>query len=148
MKNDYLRVFKALSDAKRLRVLELLLDGEKCACILLEDLNISQPTLSHHMKILCNSGIVTGRPVGKWVYYSINDSGCEYAKELLTHLVESKAERQKSLIGQLPGGIAFPFRRGLRALFMPRVLRWLNLLENGGKIMPGDDTGCQCQYTR
>jgi ArsR family transcriptional regulator len=148
MKNDYLRVFKALSDAKRLRVLELLLDGEKCACILLEDLNISQPTLSHHMKILCNSGIVTGRPVGKWVYYSINDAGCEYAKGLLSQLVESKAEHQKNLIGQLLGGITFPFRRGLRALFMPSILRYLNLLENGGKIMPGNDAGCQCQSAR
>jgi ArsR family transcriptional regulator len=90
MKSEYLRIFKAFSDAGRLRVLELLLDGEKCACILLDDLEISQPTLSHHMKILCDSGIVKGRPVGKWVYYSINDEGCEYAKSLLTNLTEEK----------------------------------------------------------
>jgi ArsR family transcriptional regulator len=75
---------------RRLRVLELLLDGEKCACILLEDLEISQPTLSHHMKILCESGSVKGRPVGKWIYYSINDEGCEHAKALLANLTEEK----------------------------------------------------------
>lgn len=55
------RVFKAFCDENRLQVLELLQSGEKCACVLLEDLKISQPTLSHHMKILCESGIVTGR---------------------------------------------------------------------------------------
>jgi ArsR family transcriptional regulator len=144
MKNEYLRVFRALSDEKRLRVLELLLDGEKCACVLLEDLNISQPTLSHHMKILCNSGIITSRPVGKWVYYSINESGCEYAKQLLSDLIESKAKRQKNFIGRLREGIAFPFRRAARAMFMPSVSRYLNLLENGGGRASGESACCQC----
>lgn len=89
-KNEYVRVFKAFSDENRVRVLELLQDEEKCACILLEDLNINQSTLSHHMKILCESGIVKSRPVGKWSYYSINDSGCSYARELLIRLTERK----------------------------------------------------------
>ncbi len=47
------KVFKAFCDENRLQILELLQTGEKCACVLLEDLKISQPTLSHHMKILC-----------------------------------------------------------------------------------------------
>ena len=58
MNGDYLRVFRAFSDERRLRVLELLAEGEKCACVLLEELEISQPTLSYHMKILRRSGIV------------------------------------------------------------------------------------------
>jgi ArsR family transcriptional regulator, arsenate/arsenite/antimonite-responsive transcriptional repressor len=91
-KNEYIRIFRAFSDESRIRVLELLRDGEKCACILLEDLNISQPTLSHHMKILCDSGIVKSRPVGKWSYYMINDSGCAYARELITKLTERSPE--------------------------------------------------------
>ena len=49
-------ICKALSDENRLRILQMLRSGEKCACKLLEELNISQPTLSHHMKILCDSG--------------------------------------------------------------------------------------------
>ena len=64
-------IFKALGDENRIQILKLLHSGEKCACRLLEELNISQPTLSHHMKILCDAGIVTGRKEGKWMYYSI-----------------------------------------------------------------------------
>ena len=53
-------IFKAFCDENRVRILNLLRGGEKCACRLLEELSISQPTLSHHMKILCDSGIVPG----------------------------------------------------------------------------------------
>ena len=58
-------IFKAFCDENRLQILELLRSGEKCACKLLDDLHISQPTLSHHMKILCDAGIVQGRKEGK-----------------------------------------------------------------------------------
>ena len=64
---EVIRVLKALGDEKRLRILSLLRQGERCACVLLEDLNLSQPTLSHHMKILCDANLVTGRREGKWV---------------------------------------------------------------------------------
>lgn len=82
------KVFKAFCDVNRLQILELLRSGEKCACVLLEDLNISQSTLSYHMKILCDSGVVVGRAEGKWMYYSISDAGSQYAKELLQRLTE------------------------------------------------------------
>ena len=78
------RVFKAFCDENRLQILELLRSGEKCACKLLDDLQISQPTLSHHMKILCDANLVQGRKEGKWVHYSINPAGAERAKQLLT----------------------------------------------------------------
>lgn len=77
------RVFKAFCDEKRLNILTLLQSGEKCACSLLEELDIVQSTLSHHMRILCDSGVVVARKEGKWSYYSIDEKGVERAKNLL-----------------------------------------------------------------
>lgn len=77
------RIFKALCDVNRLMILSLLQNGEKCACRLLEELHIGQSTLSHHMKILCDSGIVIGRKEGKWTHYSIYPEGVQAAKEIL-----------------------------------------------------------------
>ena len=79
-------VFKALCDENRVRILKLLTGGEKCACKLLDELSVTQPTLSHHMKILCDSGIVSGRKEGKWMYYSISEQGAKNAMELLREL--------------------------------------------------------------
>lgn len=69
--------FKALSDVNRICILQLLCGGEKCACKLLEEMQITQPTLSHHMKVLCDSGIVEGRKQGKWTHYRIAPQGIE-----------------------------------------------------------------------
>ena len=80
---QYAKVFKAFCDDNRLKVLEMLTTGEKCACILLEKLQISQPTLSHHMKILVDSGIVAARKEHKWTHYSLSELGTEQAKLLL-----------------------------------------------------------------
>ncbi len=82
------KVFKAFCDENRLMILELLQTGEKCACKLLEDLKIGQSTLSHHMKILCDSGVVTARKDGKWMHYTISQEGSSYAKELLHKITE------------------------------------------------------------
>ena len=79
-------IFKALSDENRVKILKLLCTGEKCACKILEELNITQPTLSHHMKILCDSEIVIGRKEGKWMHYSISDNGANQAKKILNVL--------------------------------------------------------------
>ena len=84
-KNDTI-IFKALCDEKRLSILELLKGGEKCACVLMEELNIARSALSYHMKILCESGIVTSRQEGKWTHYTISKSGREYAIKRLTEL--------------------------------------------------------------
>jgi len=97
LKNKYLenaRVFKAFCDENRLMILEMLQSGEKCACVLLERLDITQPTLSHHMKILVESGIVTSRKEGKWTHYSISESGSNYAAGLLCSL--TTATRNKN----------------------------------------------------
>ena len=81
------KVFKAFYDENRLQILELLRSGEKCACKLLDDLHITQSTLSHHMKLLCDAGVVQGRKEGKWVHYSIDPVGAERAVELLRNQV-------------------------------------------------------------
>lgn len=79
-------VFKAFCDENRIRILKQLLTGEKCACRLLEEINITQPTMSHHMKILCDSGIVVGRKEGKWMHYSISPEGSAAAAKYLNAL--------------------------------------------------------------
>ena len=81
-------IFKALCDENRIRILKLLQSGEKCACVLLDDLHITQPTLSHHMKILCDSDIVVGRKEGKWTYYSISPDGAAAAVVCLQELTK------------------------------------------------------------
>ena len=60
------KVFRALCDPKRLAILELLRSGEKCACVLMDRLEMGQSAVSYHMKILCESGIVASRQEGKW----------------------------------------------------------------------------------
>lgn len=80
------KIFKAFCDTNRLTILAMLQSGEKCACQLLEELQIGQPTLSHHMKILCDADIVIGRKEGKWTYYSFNLEGVSNAKNLLDEI--------------------------------------------------------------
>ena len=89
------KVFKALCDERRQRILELLHTGEKCACVLIDEMGMPQSSLSSHMKILCDSGIVTSREEGKWTHYQISKEGSEKAIELLkkiTAVSESSTE--------------------------------------------------------
>ena len=89
------KVFKALCDERRQRILELLHTGEKCACVLIDEMGMPQSSLSYHMKILCDSGIVTSREEGKWTHYQISKEGSEKAIELLkkiTAVSESSIE--------------------------------------------------------
>ncbi len=81
-------MFKAVCDENRIKILKLLQGGEKCACVLLDDLHITQPTLSHHMKILCDSEIVVGRKEGKWMYYSISPEGADRAISVFRALTD------------------------------------------------------------
>lgn len=92
-KEQIVAVFKAFSDESRVEILALLKDGELCGNDLLEKMEISQSTLSHHMKILCESGIVNGRKVGKWTYYSISEDGGAEAKVLLDQILDAKTTK-------------------------------------------------------
>lgn len=71
------KLFKALSDENRLQILAQLNAEEKCACVLLEKLAISQPTLSHHMRVLVDARLVECRKEGKWMYYSLRRGAME-----------------------------------------------------------------------
>lgn len=83
---EHAKIFKAFCDEKRLQILDLLCDGEKCACILLEQLDLGQSGLSYHMKILVESGILESRQDGKWTHYKISEKGSAYARALLKEL--------------------------------------------------------------
>ncbi|HOJ10964.1 MAG TPA: metalloregulator ArsR/SmtB family transcription factor [Clostridiales bacterium] len=83
---EHAKVFKALCDENRLRILDLLRGDEKCACVLLEQLDLGQSGLSYHMKILVESGIVESRQEGKWTHYKISEKGSTYAVALLKEL--------------------------------------------------------------
>lgn len=86
------KILKAFCDASRLKILDMLKDGEKCACKLLEEMNITQPTLSHHMRYLNDSGIIHSRKEGKWMYYSINEQGLKKAQQILHSFTAAKAD--------------------------------------------------------
>jgi len=83
---NYALVFKALGDSTRLEIVQMLSDGEKCACKLLERFEITQPTLSHHMKILCDSELVVGRKDGKWTYYSLSCDALADVQQFVSEL--------------------------------------------------------------
>jgi ArsR family transcriptional regulator, arsenate/arsenite/antimonite-responsive transcriptional repressor len=67
-------IFKALSEPSRLKIIDILSCGEKCGCDILEDFRFTQPTLSHHMKVLMDCGLVNCRKDGLWSYYSLNNA--------------------------------------------------------------------------
>ncbi len=90
------KVFKALCDEKRLRILQLLQSGEKCVCLLYDQLGLPQSTLSYHLKILCESGLVAGRQDGKWTHYRIDVKGSKRAETLLRALTAVHADESRS----------------------------------------------------
>ena len=85
------KLFKALSDPNRLIILEMLKSGENCSCKILEELHIGQSTLSHHMKILYDSGIIKCRKDGKWSYYSFDEEGCKNLKTILDEILDCES---------------------------------------------------------
>lgn len=87
---DFALIFKALGDSTRLRIVEMLSDGEMCACKILEQFEITQPTLSHHMRILCECGLVSARREGKWSYYSIDGNISVELKAYINRVISVK----------------------------------------------------------
>ena len=83
---------KALSDQNRLRIVQLLTGGEQCGCELLEQMRITQPTLSHHMKILCDSNLVNARKEGKWMHYSLSKEGLSAFRDMIGIYVRCDCE--------------------------------------------------------
>lgn len=96
---DNARVFKAFCDESRLLIIKMLRGGERCACVLLEKLDISQSTLSYHMKILCESGVVESRQEGKWTHYKISEDGSRQAMKLLSMLTTVNTDASDTACG-------------------------------------------------
>src|SRR3954447_13767704 len=81
------RAFAALGDPARLRILSLLAsaaDGEVCVCDLVDPVGRSQPTVSHHLKVLGDSGLIEGDKRGRWVWYRIVPSRLAELRRVLT----------------------------------------------------------------
>jgi DNA-binding transcriptional ArsR family regulator len=70
---EKIKIFKALADPTRLRILKLLKTRELCVCEIMIALDLTQPTASHHLKILENVGLIERRKKGKWVFYQVKN---------------------------------------------------------------------------
>lgn len=94
-REEVANICKAMSDANRLRIIEMLTSGEKCGCDLLDELQVTQPTLSHHMKVLGDCGLVSSRKDGKWHHYSINRARFAEYKEYIIAISDYKEQNKK-----------------------------------------------------
>ena len=86
------KMLKAISDPKRLQIVDMLSCGELCACKILEAFHITQPTLSHDMKLLVEAGLVNDRREGKNIYYSLNTETMKGLQAVLDTLFSEKAD--------------------------------------------------------
>lgn len=86
------KIIKALSDQNRLKIIDILSCGEKCACDILDHFDFTQPTLSHHMKVLMDCGLVKFRKDGLWTYYSLNNANCNKLILFIMNLVTETDE--------------------------------------------------------
>ena len=86
------KILKALSDPKRLRIVAMLSCGELCPCQILEAFHVTQPTLSHDMKLLVEAGIVKDRRDGKNIYYSLDEEVLGELQNRLSVMFQSKPE--------------------------------------------------------
>ena len=94
---EVVKIFKALCDVRRVKIIRLLREGELCACNLLEKLDMVQSNLSYHMKILVDSNLVNCRVDGKWSHYSLSTEARDVAKNVLDSLiVESSVQNSCS----------------------------------------------------
>ncbi len=65
-------LLKALADPLRLQIIESLSNGEKCVCDLIAEIGLAQSKISFHLKVLKESGLITDRQSGRWVYYKLD----------------------------------------------------------------------------
>lgn len=98
---DYVPIFKALADETRLEIVEMLSCGEMCACDILEFFHCTQPTLSYHMKILTECGLVNNRKDGCWIRYSLN---AEQVAKVQAFWIHITTEQQTCICKNAEGG--------------------------------------------
>ena len=108
---DLAKAFQALADDKRVRVLELLGEGERCVCELAEAIDITQPLLSFHLRTLREAGLVSSRRKGRWVHYSLDRQALEQLERVAGALAAG-AFTGTNTPGSAKGGrCCQPFRR-------------------------------------
>ena len=90
---NYAKIFKALSDPKRVKIVDLLSCGEMCGCVLLKCFEVTQPTLAHDMKVLTEAGIVTSRREGKRTLYSLNMKTFEDIRKHIDEIQRNNAAK-------------------------------------------------------
>ena len=89
---DTAKMLRAMADPKRLRIVDMLSCGEMCACKILEEFHITQPTLSHDMKVLAEAGIVNQTRSGKNIYYALNNEALTAMHQSLGKIFEDKPD--------------------------------------------------------
>ena len=89
---EFALIYKALADETRLKIIDMLSCGELCACKILEAFNITQPTLSYHMKVLMDSGIVIGQRNGAWMNYNIDQAMVDKLASFWQVITSDKAD--------------------------------------------------------
>ena len=93
MFEKYAQLFKVLADANRLKIIELLIKGETCGCTLIENLPISQPTLSYHLKMISEAGLADSKREGNWIKYYINKDKLTEIKLFIEKIRDTEAEQ-------------------------------------------------------
>jgi ArsR family transcriptional regulator len=91
-----LAAFQALADENRLRIIDVLREGEQCVCELQSALDLGQSLLSHHLRVLRDAGLVGSRREGRWVHYALSSEVLEMAQEWIEHAREA-AETDTSI---------------------------------------------------
>ncbi len=124
MMQDFVNVMKALSDPSRVGIVMLLQQREMCACEIIPRLGLAQPTVSRHLKILMDAGLIQGRKKGVWVHYRLSDNtGKPYIAELLERLPKwiGQCPEVRELVRDIPKDN--PCRNGDAAKGMPSAPR-------------------------
>lgn len=98
--SDYANIMKALSDETRVKIFDMLSNGELCACDILEEFHITQPTLSYHMKILRDSDLIHSRREGTWTKYSINKDTLKNVQMLFQRISENINDKEINIKGE------------------------------------------------
>ncbi len=92
-------LLKSVADETRLTILTMLQDGEMCVCEIMEALPVSQPAVSHHLRILRQAGLITDRRQGKWIFYSLDPEALESAATLLDAVLFQPARQLRDAGG-------------------------------------------------
>ncbi|MGL4654623.1 MAG: ArsR/SmtB family transcription factor [Sarcina sp.] len=98
---EHSKIMKCIADPRRLEIIDILSKGEKCACDILEHFKFTQPTLSHHMKVLMCCGLVECEKRGIWTYYKLNLNSTNKLILFLLKLTTNESEPAVSVCEQI-----------------------------------------------